>query len=164
MKPDGIRPNALTTNSESLTRLEGGITKANNAFGIFKDNIGNSVYRVDYQNNDADNIYDEEEVRNSEGKLVSYTKRSHSEMNSNNPKNINYYKKYEYDANENLVRITEIQCDYKGNIITTKDIPVDTEPSLVGHVHIGTPVDGEWGDKSLIDKFKQWGAKIIGNW
>ena len=164
MKPDGIRPNALNTNRESLTRLDGGITKENNAFGIFKDKDGNSVYRVDYRNNDADNIYDEEEVRNSEGKLVSYTKRGHSEKDSKNPNNINYYTKYEYDENENLIKITEIQCDYKGNVISTKDKPVDMEPPVVGHVHLGTPVDGEWGDKSLIEKFKQWGAKIIGNW
>ena len=164
MKTDGIRPNALTTNRENLTKLDGGITKSNNAFGIFKDNNGNSVYRVDYNNNDADNIYDEEEVRTPDGKIKSYTKRGHSEKDSNNPNNINYYKKYEYDANENLVKITETQCDNKGNVISTKDIPVDMEPPVVGHVHLGTPVDGDWGDKNLIEKFKQWGAKIIGNW
>lgn len=59
MIPDGIkRFNALTTNSENLTRLESGLTEKNNAFGIFKDSNGNSIYRVDYNNNDTSNIYD----------------------------------------------------------------------------------------------------------
>jgi len=156
MKPDGIRPNALTTNRESLTKLEGGITKANNAFGIFKDSNGNSVYRVDYHNDDRSGIYDEEEVRSSDGKLLSYTERSYTDTNM-------YFKKYHYDANENLVKITETKCDNNGNIISTKELPLEKEPTLKGHVHLGTPVDGEWGDKSLIDKFKQWGATIIGN-
>ena len=157
MIPDGIkRFNALTTNSENLTRLESGLTEKNNAFGIFKDSNGNSIYRVDYKNNDTNNIFDEEEVRSSDGKLMSYTERSYTDANM-------YFKKYYYDANENLVKITETKCDNNGNVISSKELPVDTEPELKGQVHLGTPVDGYWGDKSLIEKFKQWGATMIGN-
>jgi hypothetical protein len=157
MIPDGIRKfNALTTNSENLTRLESGLTEKNNAFGIFKDNNGNSIYRVDYKNNDTNNIYDEEEVRSSDGKLISYTERSYTDANM-------YFKKYYYDANENLIKITETKCDSNGNAISTKELPVDDEPELKGYVLFGTPVDGDGRDKSLIEKFRQWGATMIGN-
>ena len=161
MKPDGIRPNALTTNRENLIKLDGGITKSNNAFGIFKDSDGNSVYRVDYNNNDAYNIYDEEEVRTPDGKIKSYTKRGHSEKDSNNPNNINYYKKYEYDTNDNLIKVTEIQCDYKGNVISSKELPIDNQLEIHSFVHISD--NGEnVTDKDLWQKLRNWGANIIG--
>ena len=154
MKPDGIRPNALTTNRENLTRLDGGITQKNNAFGIFKDSNGNSVYWIDYRNNDTDNTYDEEEVRTPDGRLVSFTKRGYDE-------DFMYYKKFVYDENDNLIKVTETKCDKSGNIIASKDLPLDKQLEIHSFLHISDNGDNVT-DKALWEKLKEWGANIIG--
>ena len=87
---------SIHDNNNGLTRVAGGVTKHNNEFGIFRDAQGNSIARIDYQNNDAPNIFDEEEVRSKDGKLKSRTSRSYT------GDGMSYYQKYEYDENENL--------------------------------------------------------------
>ena len=49
---------SIHDNNNGLTRVAGGVTKHNNEFGIFRDAQGNSIARIDYQNNDAPNIFD----------------------------------------------------------------------------------------------------------
>lgn len=139
----------------NLTRLDGGVTKYDNEYSIFKDAQGNTVYRVDYNNNNPQNIFDEEEVRTPDGKLLSYTERRYSadEM---------YYKKREYDENGKLTRITETTCDASGKPIKTVELPVEDEPALVGHVSIGRPVDGVNGDPGLKEIMSKWGAFVVG--
>lgn len=153
-----IKPNnnvqIVNNNSNGLTRVAGGVTKHNNEFGIFKDAQGNSIARIDYQNNDAPNIFDEEEVRSKDGKLKSRTSRSYIDDGTS------YYKKYEYDENENLKNVTETTCDASGNVIKTTNKPVKDVPELEGHVSVG--VGGETGDKELQAKMAEHGFTSVG--
>lgn len=142
--------------SEKLNYLDGGVTHYNNKYGIYKDEQGNSVYRVDYGNNDASNIYDEEEVRSPEGKLLSFTERTYGDDEM-------YYKKYIYDDNEKLVKIVETTCDKSGNPKSTKELPLENEPRYRGYVSIGIPVDGVQGDPELKSKLKEYGTTLIGH-
>lgn len=145
---------SIHDNNNGLTRVAGGVTKHNNEFGIFRDAQGNSIARIDYQNNDAPNIFDEEEVRSKDGKLKSRTSRSYIDDGTS------YYKKYEYDENENLKNVTETTCDASGNVIKTTNKPVKDVPELEGHVSIG--VGGETGDKELQAKMAEHGFTSVG--
>ena len=142
------------TQNSKLTPIDGGVTKKNNEFGIFKDSQGNSVYRVDYNNNNPENIYDQEEIRDPDGKLLSYTERSYTA-------DAMYFTKHIFDENEQETKILKTKCDANGKPIETKELPPD-ENSLKGTVHIGVPLDGVHGDPGLLEKLTQWGAYIIG--
>jgi len=151
---DSINALGYTQNSK-LIRLDGGVTKRNNEFGIFKDSQGNSVYRVDYQNNNPENIFDEEEVRNSDGNLISYTERSYSKDGKKM-----YFKKHIFDENGKETQVLETECDNSGKPIKTKKLP--PEHGLRGHVTMGVPVDGVDGDPELREKLTQYGTDMIG--
>lgn len=154
-----IKPNnnvqIVNNNNNGLTRIDGGVTKFNNEFGIFKDAQGNSIARIDYHNNDAPNIFDEEEVRSKDGKLKSRTSRAHTFEGD-----LSYYKKYEYNENEELTRISVTKCDASGKVLDKYDISPDEEPSIVGHVGLG--VSEEDGDKELKAKMDEYGFKTAG--
>jgi hypothetical protein len=132
------------------------VTKLNNKVTYFKDNKGNTVIRVDYQNNDGEN-FDEEEVRSADGKIVSFSKVMFTEG-----KKERLVEKYEYDENQNLVSVTETCYDSSGKKLSTKNIPPEEKPNLIAHVHIGVPVDGEWGDPELKKIIQALGGGIIG--
>lgn len=131
------------------------VTKYNNKVSHTKDENGNTVIRVDYQNNDPD-FFDEEEVRTPDGKLVSYTTETHDAN-----KEVRYFKKRIFDNDGNLVKVIETTYE-KGKLKETKELPVENEPSMVGTVHIGTPVDGVHGDPELQKIVEQLGGGVIG--
>lgn len=142
--------------NSKLTRLDGGVTTENNEFSIFKDSQGNSVYRVDYQNNNPDNVFDQEEVRSPDGKLISYTERSYTKDGTM------WYTKHIFDENGQEVKTLKTECDASGKPIETKEIPQKSGTFMVGTAHMGVPLDGQHGDPGLIAKLTEWGAKIIG--
>ena len=142
-------------NSNTTSVPESQVTKLNNKVMHTKDENGNTVIRVDYGNNDPD-FYDEEEVRTPDGKLVSYTTESHD-----GNREIRCFKKRIFDDNGNLVKVIETTYE-KGQLKDTTELPVEDEPSMIGHVHIGTPVDGEWGDPDLKRIIQELGGGIIG--
>lgn len=147
---------------QSLKRLDSGVTKNNNEYSIFKDEQGNSVYRVDYCNNNPQNVFDEEEVRSSDGKLLSYTERYYGvEVTKNGYTETGMeYRKREFDENGNMTKITVVSCDASGNPIKTEDIPL--EQAEVSDRDIGVPLNPNSGDSGLKEIMSKWGAVLTG--
>ena len=133
-----------------------GITKKNNSYQITKDKNGNTICRIDYNNNNPKAApFDEEEVRTPDGKLKSFTERTYSDDGTS------WYKKSEYDKNGNLVKITETTCDASGKIIKSKNLDIENEPEISAHVSIGVPIE-EAGDSELQKLVSQSGFTLIG--
>ncbi|MBR1425791.1 hypothetical protein IJ579_09555 [bacterium] len=129
----------------------------NNKANIATDNNGNKILRVDYGNNNQ-YLFDEEEVRTPDGKLVSYSRgyfgESRSEM---------IIEKLLFDENGEIAQVIEFEYSH-GKLVSQKNIPIEDRLTLRGAiVHIGiTPADG-WGDPEL-EKFAQdHGFSIAGH-
>lgn len=136
-----------------------GVTKKDTGYTIEKDKDGNTICRVDYNNNNTEAApFDEEEVRTPEGKLKSFTERSYSGDGERN-----YYKKYEYDKNEKLVKITMTTCDASGKVLKSENLKIEDEPDVKLHVSLGRAIDGEGGDTELQKILADNGFTEIGN-
>lgn len=149
-------PNNPDTGELTVTKIA--VTqKYGNEFTALKDKDGNTVLRVDYGNNDPDNFFDEEEVRSPDGKLISYTTQSHS----GGEKTERWFKTVYFDSEGNVSKIEE-KTYVNGKLTKTENLPIENEPRLVAHVHIGiTPSDG-WGDPELQQLVQEHGGQIIG--
>ena len=136
-----------------------GVTNKDTGYTIEKDKDGNTICRVDYNNNNPEKApFDEEEVRTPEGKLKSFTERSYSGDGERN-----YYKKYEYDKNEKLVKITMTTCDASGKVLKSENLKIEDEPDVKLHVSLGRAIDGEGGDTELQKILADNGFTEIGN-
>ena len=136
-----------------------GVTNKDTGYTIQKDKDGNTICRVDYCNNNPEAApFDEEEVRTPEGKLKSFTERSYSGDGERN-----YYKKYEYDKNEKLVKITMTTCDASGKVLKSENLKIEDEPDVKLHVSLGRAIDGEGGDTELQKILADNGFTEIGN-
>lgn len=136
-----------------------GVTNKDTGYTIEKDKDGNTICRVDYNNNNPEIApFDEEEVRTPEGKLKSFTERSYSGDGERN-----YYKKYEYDKNEKLVKITMTTCDASGKVLKSENLKIEDEPDVKLHVSLGRAIDGEGGDTELQKILADNGFTEIGN-
>lgn len=136
-----------------------GVTNKDTGYTIQKDKDGNTICRVDYCNNNPEAApFDEEEVRTPEGKLKSFTERSYSGDGERN-----YYKKYEYDKNEKLVKITMTTCDASGKVLKSENLKIEDEPDVKLHVSLGRVIDGEGGDTELQKILADNGFTEIGN-
>ena len=159
MAMDGVNGvNPLSTKQEGLTKLDGGITKNNDAYGIFKDKDGNFVYRVDYRNNDDANVYDSEEVRYPNGTLKSASKRFYFENGEM------LYEKHFYDEDGNEVKAQLIYCDKDGNLQRTEDLAPGETPDSYFRSNPDNRIDNRnpISNSDLFEKMQKWGAKLIG--
>lgn len=158
MTMDGVNNvNPLYTSKEGLVKLDGGITINNTAYGVFKDKNGNSIYRVDYHNNDNANVYDSEEVRYPNGNLKSASRRSY-DLNGDM-----MYEKHFYNENGNEIRVQLIYCDKNGNIQRTKELAPGEYNNSYFRVNPDNIIDQTpISEPSLYEKMKEWGAKLIG--
>lgn len=156
-KPVKNKPNTTNTAS-NLQPIASMVTKYDNNVREYRDADGNTVVRVDYHNNDPDEFPDEEEVRRPDGRILSFTK----QILLSADRSGRLLTKYIYDDNENLVKVLE--TEYKnGKVVNSKEIPLENVPQLIGHVHIGTPIDGTWGDPELQEFVRARGCTLAGN-
>jgi len=141
--PVPVSANATGTSGKK-TSLANGVTKDNNEYQVYKDSDGKTVMRIDYSNNNDSNIYDEEAVLNSNGSLESLTERYYDDDGTM------YYYKHFFDEDGNETKVIETTCNKNGKKTGSKEVPLE-ENRLTGRgfVHIGVPVDGEWGDSQL---------------
>ena len=139
-----------------LQEQDNTVTKDNNRVTEYKDKDGNRILRVDYQNNNPNN-FDEEEVINSDGKTVSVTKRFYTLDGEQ------MFEKHIFGKDGEINDVIVTVTDKNGKQIepTTHKTPEEA-PLKRGHVHVGTPVDGEWGDSQLQDIIRKKGGNYIG--
>ena len=139
---------------------ESKITEYDNIARVYTDSDGNTVIRVDYGNDDPEEFFEEEEVRTPDGKLVSYTEVSYSDLDGEK-KGIRYFDKHVFDKNGNEIEIITTKYEHGKLVSTTREKPKEGM-SLVGHVHTGIPVDGFWGDPELQKFVQEHGGSIVG--
>ena len=107
--------------SSNFTLQKSYVDKNDYKFNIGKDNKGNIVIRRDFQglnsSDEATGMFDSEEVRSSDGNLVSVTLRRYSEG-----KVENYFDKHIFDENGIETKVIYTKTDASGNIIEEKEM------------------------------------------
>lgn len=152
--------NGVTTikdNLKGLTPEATLVTSQNCELRSYKDANGNTVVRVDYNNDDPEELFAEEEVISPDGKLISFTERS---SDGNGVNGYVCFDKYVYDENEDLVKLVTTEYE-NGKLVSTKEVSAEEfeeNSVLVGSVMPGIVIE----DTERKNFLEARGAKMAG--
>lgn len=133
------------------------VTQQNNEIREYKDVDGNTVIRVDYMNDDPEELYAEEEVISPDGRLISYTKRS---SDGQGVKGSVWFDKYIFDENGKPSKVIVTRYD-NGKLVYTKERAPESEEdaTLVATVMPGVVIP----DTEMRQFLEERGATLVGH-
>ena len=133
------------------------VTQQNNEIREYKDVDGNTVIRVDYMNDDPEELYAEEEVISPDGRLISYTKRS---SDGQGVKGSVWFDKYIFDENGKPSKVIVTRYD-NGKLVYTKERAPESEEdaTLVATVMPGIVIE----DSEMRQFLEERGATLVGH-
>lgn len=156
-KPTPNTSQTIKGNLSNLKPIASIVTEQDNAVREYRDADGNTVIRVDYMNDDPEELFAEEEVRSPEGHLISYTERSSDGGGVNGTV---YFNKYIFDEMGNVSKIVETKYE-KGKLVSTNEQKPDpnAEAKLIGIVNPGIVIP----DTEMREFLESRGATMVGH-
>lgn len=166
---DNLQPHEIVNNNNNkppqrigadladLRSVTSIVTQQNNEVREYKDPEGNTVIRVDYMNNDPEELYAEEEVISPDGRLISYTKRS---SDGQGVKGSVWFDKYIFDENGKPSKVIVTRYD-NGKLVYTKERAPESEEdaTLVVTIMPGIVIE----DTEMRQFLEERGATLVGH-
>lgn len=150
-------PQRIGSDLADLRPVTSIVTQQNNEICEYKDADGNTVIRVDYMNNDPEELYAEEEVISTEGRLISYTKRM---SDGQGVKGSVWFDKYIFDENGKPSKVIVTRYD-NGKLVYTKERAPESEEdaTLVVTIMPGIVIE----DTEMRQFLEERGATLVGH-
>ena len=150
-------PQRIGADLANLSPVTSIVTQQNNEVREYKDSNGNTVIRVDYMNDDPEELYAEEEVISPDGRLISYTKRS---SDGQGVKGSVWFDKYIFDENGKPSKVIVTRYD-NGKLVYTKERAPESEEdaTLVATVMPGVVIP----DTEMRQFLEERGATLVGH-
>ena len=150
-------PQRIGADLANLQPVTSIVTQQNNEICEYKDADGNTVIRVDYMNNDPEELYAEEEVISPEGRLISYTKRM---SDGQGVKGSVWFDKYIFDENGKPSKVIVTRYD-NGKLVYTKERAPESEEdaTLVVTIMPGIVIE----DTEMRQFLEDRGATLVGH-
>lgn len=150
-------PQRIGADLADLSPVTSIVTQQNNEVREYKDSNGNTVIRVDYMNDDPEELYAEEEVISPDGRLISYTKRS---SDGQGIKGSVWFDKYIFDENGKPSKVIVTRYD-NGKLVYTKERAPESEDNakLIATVMPGIVIE----DTEMRQFLEDRGATLVGH-
>ena len=150
-------PQRIGADLADLSPVTSIVTQQNNEVREYKDSNGNTVIRVDYMNDDPEELYAEEEVISPEGRLISYTKRM---SDGEGIKGSVWFDKYIFDENGKPSKVIVTRYD-NGKLVYTKERAPESEDNakLIATVMPGVVIE----DSEMRQFLEERGATLVGH-
>lgn len=150
-------PQRIGADLANLSPVTSIVTQQNNEVREYKDSNGNTVIRVDYMNDDPEELYAEEEVISPDGRLISYTKRM---SDGQGVKGSVWFDKYIFDENGKPSKVIVTRYD-NGKLVYTKERAPESEDNakLIATVMPGIVIE----DSEMRQFLEERGATLVGH-